>query len=174
MPSTPLWIHRLAQGLPVLEALRQDWIDRRTLEEVLGVGKWTAWRILRQCGAEEGPGGALVCRREQLLARLREMEQDPHLAPEIQRRERLEEYLAGMLRYASRKHKEIARNAAAEELLGSRFSRLPDGVNLQPGELRIEFSGMDDFLRKFGAVVFALQNDFERIGEFVEKRERPA
>lgn len=168
MPITPLWIHRLAEGIPALTCQSQEWIDRRTLEEVLGVGKWTAWRILRQCGAEDGPGGALVCRREKLVGRLRELQQNPHLAPEIARRERVEQYLAGMLRYASRKHKEIARNQDAEELLGSRFGKLPAGVELDRRELRIEFSGTDDFLRKFGAVVFALQNDFEEISEFLE------
>src|SRR5579883_1963336 len=145
MPATPLWIHRLAEGIPALASLPQEWIDRRTLEEVLGVSKWTAWRILRQCGAEPGPGGVLMCRREALA-----------------------EYLDGMLRYASRKHKEIARDAAAGEMLGSRLANLPEGVELQRGELRIGFSGSADFLKKFGAVVFALQNDFERLSEFLD------
>lgn len=169
MPATPLWIHRLADGLPALLELPQELVDRRTIEEVFGVGKWTAWRILRRCGAEEGPGGALVCRREQLVERMRMLQQDPRLAPEIARRERVERYLEGMLRYASRKHKEIARDAAAEELLGSRFGNLPAGVELRPDELRIEFSGTEDFLRKFGAVVFALQNDLEEISDFLDR-----
>jgi hypothetical protein len=41
-------------------------------------------------------------------------------------------------------------------------------VDLQPGELRIQFRGTDDFLGKFGAVVFALNNDFERVSEFID------
>src|SRR5690349_7343485 len=117
MPAAPLWIHRLADALPALASLPQELIDRRTLEEVLGVGKWTAWRILRQCGAEDGPGGALVCRREALLAKLQAVQQDGRLAPEIARRERVERYLDGMLRFASRKHKEIALHTAAEALV---------------------------------------------------------
>ncbi len=168
MPATPLWIHRLAEGIPALASLPQEWIDRRTLEEVLGVSKWTAWRILRQCGAEPGPGGVLMCRREALAEYLRRSQQDGRLAPEIARRERVAEYLDGMLRYASRKHKEIARDAAAGEMLGSRLANLPEGVELQRGELRIGFSGSADFLKKFGAVVFALQNDFERLSEFLD------
>jgi len=167
MPATPLWIHRLGDALPAVAAFPQEWIDRRAVEELLGVSKWTAWRILRQCGAEEGPGGALVCGRDRLLERLRCWQEDRRYAPEIARRERVERYLEGMLGYASRKHKEIARNAAAEQMLGSRFGKLPSGVDLQRGELRIEFAGTTDFLQKFGAVVFALQNDFERISEFI-------
>jgi len=169
MPASPLWIHRLPIALPSLASLPCEWIDRRTLEEVVGVGKWTAWRIMRHCGAEDGPGGALVCRRDVLVERLRAVQQDGRWAPEFARRERVERYLDGMLQYASRKHKEIARNTAAEELVSSRFANLPPGVELQPSELRIQFRGIDDFLRKFGAVVFALNNDFERVSEFIEK-----
>src|ERR1051325_10435970 len=106
MPASPLWIHGLPDALPALASLPQDLVDRRTLEELLGVGKWTAWRILRHCGAEDGPGGALVCRREDLVRRLQAVQQDGRLAPELARRQRLETYLDGMLAYATRKHKE--------------------------------------------------------------------
>ena len=168
MPTPPLWIHRLADALPALASLPQDLVDRRTLEELLGVGKWTAWRILRLCGAQEGPGGALVCRREDLVHRLQAVQQDGRFAPELARRDRLERYLDGMLAYATQKHTEIARHTAAEALVSTRFAHLPPGIDLQPGELRIQFSGTDDFLRKIGAVVFALQNDLESISEFIE------
>lgn len=168
MPTVPLYLHRLADGIAVLEALATDLIDRRTLEEVLGVSKWTAWRILKRCGAADGPGNSLVCGRQQLLRQLRALQQDGHFAPEIARRQRLERYLDGIVRYASRKHKEVARNQQAEALLSSRFGKLPPGVDLAPGELRIAFFGTEDFLQKFGAVVYALHNDFEKIEDFIE------
>jgi len=172
MPSTPLWIHRLAAALPALETSPHDLLDRRAVEEALGVGKWTAWRIMRQCGATEGPGGALVCRRETLVEHLRHFQEDRRFRPEIARRERVEQYLDGMLQYATRKHTVIAKASAAEQLLGTRFSQLPPGVDLQPGELRIQFSGSEDFLQKFGAVVYALHNDFEAISEFINHGSR--
>src|SRR3954447_22999043 len=168
MPATPLWIHRLEAALPAVASLPQDLVDRRTLEELLGVGKWTAWRILRQCGAEDGPGGALVCRRDDLVRRLEAVQQDGRFAPEIARRERVARYLDGMLQYATRKHTQIARHTAAEAILGAGFANLPAGVDLQPGELRIQFAGADDFLQKFGAVVFALKNDWESVSEFLD------
>ena len=168
MPATPLWIHHLAKAIPALEAFPYDLLDRRAVEEVLGVGKWTAWRVMRQCGATEGPGGALVCRRETLLDHLRRFQEDRRFAPEIARRERVEHHLAGLLRDAARRHKVIARDSAAEQLLGTGFSQLPPGVDFRSGELRIQFTGTEDFLRKFGAVVYALQNDFERISDFLD------
>ncbi len=123
---------------------------------------------MKRCGAQDGPGGALVCRRADLVAQLRRLQQDGRYGPEIARRERVSEYLDGIAQFASRKHKEIARNQAASELLGTRFANLPPGVELSRGELRIGFFGTEDFLQKVGAVVFALQNDLEKIESFIE------
>ena len=142
------------------------------VEEALGVSKWTAWRILKRCGAEDGPGGSLVCRREELIGRLRGIQEGSVAAPEIERRKRVERYLDEMKRFLTQKGAEVARNEVANVILSSRFANLPPGVALEPGELRIHFSGMADFLQKFGAVVFALQNDFERVSELLERSPR--
>lgn len=168
MPASPLYAHRLEDGIRALGVMAADWIDRRTLQETLGVSKWTAWRILKRCGAQEGPGGSLVCQRLELLNQLTRLREDGRFAPEIARRTRVEQYLEGMARYASQRHKQIARNEAAVDLLSSRFANLPPGVDLQPRELRIRFQGTEEFLQKFGAVVFALHNDYEEISEFLD------
>jgi hypothetical protein len=173
VPAVPVYLHRLEHGIAALEALPHELIDRRTLEEALGVGKWTAWRIMKRCGAEDGPGNTLVCHRADLLSQLRRLQQDRRFGPEIERRGRLERYLAGIAQYASRQHKEVAREEQAEALLSSRFASLPPGVDLAPGELRIAFSGTEEFLQKFGAVVFALRNDFERIQDFLDGAAQP-
>jgi hypothetical protein len=168
VPVVPLYVHRLADGIAALEALTSEVIDRHTLEEALGVGKWTAWRIMKKCDAEDGPGGVLVCQRLNLINQLRRLQADRHFAPEIERRQRVASYLDHIVRYASRQHKEIARNQQAEALLSSRFGKLPLGVDLAPGELRIAFSGSEDFLQKIGSVIYALHNDLEKIEEFIE------
>ncbi len=170
MPVQLSFLHRLASGIAALEECGSDWVDRRTVEEALGVGKWTAWRLLRRCGAAEGPGKALVCRKTEFIERLRKLERDERFEPEIQRRRRVEAYLDGMARFARTRHKEIAREAEAESLASSRFEALPEGVELTPGELRVQFEGMEDFLRKFGAVVFALHNDYEAVAAFIGRR----
>src|SRR4051812_12317794 len=113
VPGSPLYSHRLSNAVEVLERLETDWVDRRTLQETMGVSKWTAWRILKRCGAAEGPGGSLICGRAELIRSLRELQQDDRIAPEIARRRRVESYLDGMVQYASRKQKEIARGGAA-------------------------------------------------------------
>jgi hypothetical protein len=170
MPSVPLYVHQLNDGISLLRSMTVDWIDRRALEEVLGVSKWTAWRILKKCGAEEGPGGALMCRRPDLIGRLEELRGNQRFSTEIHRRNRVEEYLDSIVKYASRRHKEIARGGAASiALMGTRFSSLPPGVQLTSSELKIEFHGTEDFLGKIGALVYALDNDYEAISEFIER-----
>jgi hypothetical protein len=81
----------------------------------------------------------------------------------------LEKYLDGIVHFASRKHKEISRDSGAAALVSSRVANLPEGVELGPGELRIRFTDSEDFLQKFGAVVFALHNDLEQIQELLDK-----
>ncbi len=173
MPALPLYLHRLADAIATLEALPQDWIDRRTLEEALAVSKWTAWRILKHAGATDGPGNTLVCRRQDLLAQLRALAQDGRFAPEIARHQRLDSYLASIAQFSRRQHQEIARHQAAETLLNTRFRNLPAGVELRPDALHITFSGIGEFLQRFGAVIYALQNDFEKIQEFIEAGRTP-
>lgn len=169
MPAVPTYLRRLRNAIDAIEALQDELVDRRGIEEAFGAGKWTAWRIMRRCGAMEGPGNTLVCRRGELLEHLRGLEKDGRFGPEIERRQKVEAYLESMARFAGRKHQQVAVDAKAEELLSSRFGSLPQGVELRANELRIEFSGTADFLQKFGAVVFALQNDYEAISNFIEK-----
>ena len=172
MPAAPLYARRLPEAISTLESLPAEWIDRRTLEQILGVSKWTAWRVLKRCGIEEGPGKSLLCRRDDLVRRLRHLEYEE--APEIARRERLERQLESMATFVRRRHTEIARGADAAGLLHSRLCSLPPGVDLTPSELRIRFSGMPEFLEKFARVVFALQNDFETIQQFVNGNGLPS
>jgi hypothetical protein len=103
-----------------------------------------------------------------LIERLEALGRDGRLAPEIDRRARLENALDGMLRVARSRHRKIARNERALELVSTRFASLPSGVELTSSSLRIDFFGTEDFLGKFGAVVYALHNHYERITEFIE------
>jgi hypothetical protein len=166
MPAAPLYAQRLPDAIATLSARTDDWIDRRTFEQILGMSKWTAWRIFKRCGDVDGPGTSLVTRRVDLVRHLQAL-CEGQLAPELARRTRLEKNLDEILQFASRKRTYFARHEAARDILSSRFSRLPPGVDLEPREVRIQFEDPQEFLEKFGAVVFALQNDYEQIAEFI-------
>jgi len=168
MPARPAYFHRISEALEVLRRLETEWIDRRTLEETLCVSKTVAWRIMRRCGAAGGPGGALVCRRPELIEALESLERSPACDREIRRRGRVELRLTQLLAAARSQHVLVAPRDRGAELLSTRFSKLPPGVELAPGRLTVDFAGTADFLEKVGAVVFALQNDYEAISSFTE------
>src|SRR6516162_7836709 len=163
MPAKPSYCAKLPAGIEALRAMEIDWIDRRQLEEVLGVSKTVAWRLLRLCGIEPGPGGALVVRREDLVARLERLARDGGpIEGEIQRRGRLEDFLERVRPAVVANLTRVARDPKeALELINTRFAKLPPNVALTPGSLHIDFFGTEDFLRSIGAVIYALNNDYE-------------
>jgi hypothetical protein len=170
MPSQPAYFHRLAEAIETLEQLSgSDWIDRRTLGQILGVSKTVAWRILKRCGATAGPGNTLICRRLELIAALRQLEETGACQQEIHRRERVESHLAEMLKVVRSRRITLAPAAQRSEIVNARFAKLPNGVNLSPSRLVIEFMSPEDFLHKIGSVVFTLQNDFDAVQEFLRQ-----
>lgn len=168
MPARPAYFHRINEAIAALERLPASWVDRRTVQETLGVSKTVAWRIMRRCGAVEGPGNTLVCGRAELIRALQDLERSPECDREIRRRGRVERRLADLLAAARSRNVVVASDKRGLELVGSRFTKLPAGVNLTPGRLTLDFAGTGDFLAKVGAVVFALQNDYDTIREFIE------
>ena len=172
MPAKPSWAWRLPDALSALRACPNDWIDRRLIEESFGCSKTVAWRILRQAGVEAGPGGALACRREELIDRLERIRASGTVEREIARSQRVDQFLKRIRPAVIANLTQVVRDGEAEALLRSRFAQLPAGVELVPGELRITFRDMQEFLQKFGAVVFALNNDLEAIREYLDRPEQ--
>lgn len=172
MPAKPAYLHRLGGAIATLEKPGPDWIDRRMMEELLGISNTVAWRLLRRCGAGDGPGGALMIPRPALAAALRRLAEDGEFSREIVRRNRISDYLAGMARYARREGRKIVAENRAPVLLGTRFRSLPPGVELARTRLTIDFTGSADFLEKIGSVIYALRNDLEEISCFLDNEER--
>ena len=169
MPAKPSWAWRLPEALPALRASDEEWIDRARVEELFGCSKTVAWRILRYCGVQPGPGGALACRRQDLIQRLERIaEEDGPIGREIGRRQRLDELLERLRPAVIANLTRVVRDDQALALLNTRFDKLPANVTLTPSSLHIDFFGTEDFLQAFGAVVFALHNDYETISGFIE------
>ncbi len=170
MPARPAYFHRISEALETFRALELDWVDRRTLQEILGVSKTVAWRIMRLCGASDGPGNTLVCHRLDLIFALERLSQSEACDRELRRRSRLEQNLAQLLTTVRSTRVQVAPPSRTLDLVSSRFGKLPPGVDLSPSRLVIDFYGTEDFLEKFGAVVFALRNDYEAVTEFIESK----
>ena len=54
------------------------------------------------------------------------------------------------------------------EVVDQKISDLPAGVHLQPGELRIEFNGTEDLLRRLYELSQAILNDYGKLREICE------
>ena len=159
----------LEDGIANLEALDTDWVGRLQLQEALGVSKTVAWRILRKCGAEDGPGNTLLCPRPLLIARLRALQNDGGIhQSEIKRRTNLEAFLERIRPDTVARMTPVVRRDQAIELLSTTFRKLPPNVKLTPTSLHIDFFGTEDFLKAVGSLVYALHNDYEQISDFIE------
>jgi|SRR5579863_1836179 len=168
MPAKPAYFHRITDVLQALETVDSEWVDRRMVEEAFGVSKTVAWRILRRCGGEDGPGNTLICRRERLREALARWQATGEVEREVRRRDRLSTYLDRLAESGLSKRTQIAKDQKAAELLSTRFGALPAGVEFTPRRLTVEFSSPEEFLQRIGAVIFALQNDFEAVRSFIE------
>jgi hypothetical protein len=168
MPAKPAYFHRVAGAIENLKSMDCDWADRRMVEELLGVSKTVAWRVLRRCGGEEGPGSALMCRREGLIAALEQLQATGELEREVRRRDRVSGYLERLAEFGRTKRTQVATDQRAVELLSSRFGELPAGIQFTPRRLTVEFSSPEEFLQRIGAIIFTLQNDYDSVRQFIE------
>src|SRR5882672_10680913 len=126
LPSVPVYSHKLSAAADALEQFPHPWVDRASLERVLGIGRWSAWRLLRRCGAVPGPGKALAMERGELVRRLRELSRGAEV--EVARRKKLEEFLEGEARVRSGERVQVAAGEAAGELIGMVAASLPPGI----------------------------------------------
>ena len=168
MPAKPSWAWRLPSALAALRQSSEEWIDRRGVEELFGCSKTVAWRILRHAGIEPGPGGALACPRPVLLARLEAIAAGGEVEREIARRQRLDTLLERVRPAVIANMTRIAPDENALAVLNSRFAKLPANVQLTRSSLHIDFAGTEEFLAALGAVVYALNNDYEAVRAFIE------
>jgi hypothetical protein len=170
VPVNPSWAWRLPEALSALRSCPEEWIDRRHIEELFGCSKTVAWRILRQCGVQPGPGGVLACPREQLISRLEAIASGGGTVErEIARLGRLEAVLERLRPAVIANLTKVVRDENALALINTRFEKLPPNVHLSPSSLHIEFHGTENFLQAVGAVVYALNNDYESISAFIER-----
>jgi hypothetical protein len=88
MPDKPIWYDRLEEAIEQLEALPFPWVDRPTMESVLGVGRRRAQQLLqpliRHTVSRTG-----FAPREEVIQHLRNLAAGEAAVFERQRRQRL-------------------------------------------------------------------------------------
>ena len=172
------WEHRLDDILSTLRSFQPDLLGRRDIERIFQVSRATAVRILDRFGPQLA-AHALVVPRRQLITRLQALARNPALVWERERRQRIAEALASDRQTPHAAIEQSVKELACELQAGrtvvveggaetrrytaTRLEDLPAGVTLDAHRLTVEFTGFDELLMKFGAVLFALQNSATQI-----------
>src|SRR4051812_13067554 len=97
MPAKPLWISNVPSAIQQLEALPRPFVDRATLELVLGVGRRRAQQILAPCVTDRVGSNGLA-NRDLVIHRLRELAPAPEATYEVRRRRKVASVIASLRR----------------------------------------------------------------------------
>ena len=164
MPDKPLWLGHLDQILAELSALPQPWVDRATIERLLGVGRRRAQQILRPCVSFQiGSNG--LAGREQFIAHLQQLATGDTASYERQRRQRLARTLE-TLRSAWQEQPRVAVEAPTS-IVHQVLADLPPGIEIGPGQITVRFATTQEALEKLLALAMAIGNDFARFDQAV-------
>jgi hypothetical protein len=166
VPAKPAWLNRISDIVRELEALPRPFIDRATVETLLGVGRRRAQQILAPCISER-VGSSGLASRDAVIAYLRRLAAGEEAYYEARRRRKVADVL-GQLRKDRLERPQLLVEAPAE-VLAQEFENLPKGVRLEPGRITVEFDEPRHALEKLLALAMAIGNDFERFERQVRR-----
>ena len=164
-----MWLGHLDEILTELIALPQPWVDRATVERVLGVGRRRAQQILAPCVSFHiGSNG--LADRDRLIAHLRQMASGETASYERRRRHHLAQTLDS-LRAAWQTRVSVQ---APTSIVNQVFADLPAGIEFAPGRITVNFETTRQALEKLLALAMAIGNDFERFDQAVGEKSQYA
>ncbi|MGH9628207.1 MAG: hypothetical protein ACRD7E_07695 [Bryobacteraceae bacterium] len=163
MPAKPIWYSNLPYILDKLRAHPHPYVDRATVEFLLGVGRRRAQQIMAPCIVDRvGTNG--LADRAALIARLERLAEGDDGFYEVQRRRKV----AGLIEQLRKERIEQPQLLveAPVEVVNQEFENLPAGVQLEPGRITVEFEEPRQGLEKLLALAMAISNDLDRFERF--------
>lgn len=157
MPAKPAWYGKLDEILRELETLPRPFVDRATIEFLLGVGRRRAQQILAPCITDRVGSNGLAD-RQALIARLRQLAAGDDGYYEQQRRRKLSAILIHLREERLACPRLLVEAPAA--IVSQDFENLPAGVHLDPGRITVDFEEPREALEKLLALAMAISNDF--------------
>jgi hypothetical protein len=158
VPAKPSWFRRLPQILNDLRAHPHPYVDRATLELLLGVGRRRAQQILAPCVADR-VGASGLASKEALLAHLEQIARGEEAFFEIRRRRQVARLLDQLRQQHLASPPLLV--AAPAAVLRQTLGNLPAGVRIEPGRITVEFDEPHQALEKLLALAMAIGGDFE-------------
>lgn len=168
MPDKPLWLDRLPEAIRQLEAAFDPWVDRPTLETLLGVGRRRAQQILSVV-TQRRVGTSLVAGRADVVAHLKRIAAGEEAYYDSRRRKQLWTQLAEARREWIRRPPVLVEvpHAQLRRLELQDLEGLPDGIQLAPGCITLRFQEPDEALRKLMALAMAISQNRQAFDERV-------
>jgi hypothetical protein len=158
VPQKPAWFSKIDDVVRELEALPRPFVDRATVEFLLGVGRRRAQQIMAPCITDRVGANGLADRNT-LVARLRRLAESDDGYYERQRRRKLSETLA-KLQKERLEHPPLLVEAPGR-IVNQDIEKLPPGVRLDQGRITVEFDSAQQALEKLLALAMAISNDFD-------------
>ena len=147
MPARKSWLLRVSEIREELMAIEAPVIDRAVLERLFGVRRRRAIQLMAFFGGFQ-TGRTFLIDRLDLIRQLEPIEAGAEFALEAQRKQRLTEALEQLrkLRVAASVTIPLQRKPCEHP------SDLLEGVQLQPGSLRVDFRKAEELLAKLFAL----------------------
>ena len=159
MPAKPAWYSKLDAVIGALEAQPRPFVDRATIEFLLGVGRRRAQQILSPCITDRVGSNGLAA-RDEVIARLRQLAQGDDGYYERRRRRQVADVIDNLRRERLERPQVLVE--APVRVIEQTFRDLPPGVHLMPGRITVEFDEPRQALEKLLALAMAIGNDFAR------------
>jgi hypothetical protein len=159
MPAKPAWYARIDHIVSELQALPGPWVDRSTLEFLLGVGPRRAQQVMAGC-ATDRVGTSSLADRLLLCEHLRQLAYGEAGFHELRRRRRMAAALEEMRRAWVTRPKVLVE--APINIVDRRLDDLPEGVDLEPGRITVQFATPQQALEKLLALAMAIGPDMQR------------
>jgi hypothetical protein len=153
MPDQPYWYQRIPDICAVLEGSAEPVLDRLAVEQLFGLRRRQAIRILGRVGGYQ-LGRSYLVRRDDLLGWLRSLDGRGDVTRTQERKKRIWQEL--------RKEAEAQKSRAVRiPVAAVPCSGLPEGVALDTGRLEIRFEGALDLLSKLAGLAEVMGRDYE-------------
>jgi hypothetical protein len=167
VPAKPAWYSKINDVIGELQSLPRPFVDRATVEFLLGVGRRRAQQIMAP-SITHRVGANGLADRDAFIAHLRRLADGQDAYYERQRRRKVGEILSQLQK--DRRERPRLLVEAPLQVLVQEFENLPEGVLLEPGQITVTFDHPQQALEKLLALAMAIANDFDRF----ERQVRPA
>ena len=162
------YAHHLPKAIKALEDKNLGMLGWEWVTDHLAVSKGTAIRVLNHAGAHL-LGNSLYI-EPMRLQKYFELLYDGN--PEVMRQSRTAHALAEVAHSVSLRQQVITHRRDVARLEFKTLWETP-GLAFTSTRLVIDFKGWEDFLNKLSVVVFALDNDYDKIQTFINEWTRP-